>query len=141
MADPDLRCIIICPSNPYLSIDPILAVPGIASAVAVSPAPVIAVSPLIAGKAVKGPTAKIMSELGIAVTTQTIADHYHGLIEGLVIDVSDRGDQDNLDLPVLVTRTMMNDLADRERLAADVLAFADELVPRSAAKTTRVARR
>ncbi len=141
MADPNLRCIIICPSNPYLSIDPILAVPGIASAAAVNPAPVIAVSPLIAGKAVKGPTAKIMSELGIAVTTQAIAGHYHGLIDGLVIDVSDQGDQDNLDLPVLATQTMMNDLADRERLAADVLAFADELVQRSAAKMARVARR
>jgi LPPG:FO 2-phospho-L-lactate transferase len=141
LADPDLRCIIICPSNPYLSIDPILAVPGIASAVADSAAPVITVSPIIGGKAVKGPTAKIMKELGVAVTTQTIAHHYHGLIDGLVIDVSDQDDQDNLDLPVLVTRTMMNDLADRDRLAADILAFADELVPRSAAKMTRVARR
>jgi LPPG:FO 2-phospho-L-lactate transferase len=141
LADPDLRCIIICPSNPYLSIDPILAVPGIASAAAANPAPVVAVSPLIGGKAVKGPTAKIMSELGIAVTTHAIADHYHGLIDGLVIDVSDRSDQDNLDLSVLVTRTMMNDLADRDRLASEVLAFADDLVPRSAVKLSRAARR
>jgi LPPG:FO 2-phospho-L-lactate transferase len=141
LADPDLRCIVVCPSNPYLSIDPILAVPGIASALALSQAPVIAVSPIIGGKAVKGPTAKIMSELGVAVTTQSIASHYHGLIDGLVIDVSDRGDQADVDLPVLVTRTMMNDLADRERLAADVVAFAEELTPHAAAKLGRVARR
>jgi LPPG:FO 2-phospho-L-lactate transferase len=140
-ADADLRCIIICPSNPYLSIDPILAVPGIVSALALSQVPVIAVSPIIGGKAVKGPTAKIMNELGVAVTTQTIARHYHGLIDGLVIDVSDRGDRDNVDLPVLVTQTMMNDLADRERLAADVVAFADELTPHAAAKVGKAARR
>ncbi len=86
LADPNLRCIVICPSNPYLSIDPILAVPGIVSALALSQVPVIAVSPIIGGKAVKGPTAKIMSELGVAVTTQSIAGHYHGLIDVLVID-------------------------------------------------------
>jgi LPPG:FO 2-phospho-L-lactate transferase len=127
IADPGLSAIVICPSNPYLSVDPILAIPGIASALAGSHAPVIAVSPLIAGQAVKGPTAKIMNELGIAVTTETIAGHYHGLIDGLVIDMSDRADQDRVDLPVLVTRTLMNDLADRERLAEEVIAFAAEL--------------
>lgn len=141
MADPSLHCIIICPSNPYLSIDPILAIPGIASALAGSQASVIAVSPIIAGKAVKGPTAKIMNELGVTVTTEAIADHYHGLIDGLVIDVSDRNDQDNVNLPVLITRTLMDDLADRVRLAADVIAFADELARASAAKVARVARR
>jgi LPPG:FO 2-phospho-L-lactate transferase len=131
-----LRAIVICPSNPYLSIDPILAIPAINSALGRSQAPVIAVSPIIAGRAAKGPTAKIMNELKIPATTMAIAEHYRGWIDGLVIDVSDRGDRGEVNVPVLVTHTLMNDLADRERLAKDVLAFADELRRRP---TTKVA--
>ena len=123
----NLRAIVICPSNPYLSVDPILAVPGIRQALATSTAPVVAVSPIIGGQAVKGPTVKIMAELGIAATTQTIAAHYRGLIDGLVIDESDANDRAQIDVPVLATRTMMKDIADRERLARDVAAFADTL--------------
>ena len=141
LAGAGLDAIIVCPSNPYLSIDPILAIPGIASALAASQTPVIAVSPIIAGQAVKGPTAKIMTELGIAVTTKTIAQHYRGMIDGLVLDVSDRDDRDHIDLPVLVTRTLVNDLADRERLAADVLAFAADLACRPTAKVAKGGRR
>jgi LPPG:FO 2-phospho-L-lactate transferase len=73
ITDPALRAIVICPSNPYLSVDPILAVPGIAPALLSSTAPVIAVSPIIGGQSVKGPTAKIMAELGIAISTDSIA--------------------------------------------------------------------
>jgi LPPG:FO 2-phospho-L-lactate transferase len=127
ITDPSLRAIVICPSNPYLSVDPILAVPGIAAALATSPAPVIAVSPIIGGEAVKGPTAKIMAELGIAVTTEAIASNYRSLIDGLVIDEADAAERNRIDLPVLVTRTMMRDIADRERLGHDVIAFADRL--------------
>lgn len=134
IANPSLQAIVICPSNPYLSVDPILAVPGIAAALATSPAPVIAVSPIVGGQAVKGPTAKIMAELGIAVTTQAIAAHYRGLIDGLVIDEADAADREGVDLPVLVTPTMMRDIADRERLARDVIAFADTLMHQPAAK-------
>ena len=89
LSNPAVRAIVICPSNPYLSVDPILSVPGIREALANSGAPVIAVSPIIGGQAVKGPTAKIMRELGVAVNTQTIAAHYRGLIDGLVIDEAD----------------------------------------------------
>jgi LPPG:FO 2-phospho-L-lactate transferase len=127
IANPSLRAIVICPSNPYLSIDPILAVPGIADALMTSPAPVIAVSPLIGGKAIKGPTAKIMAELGIAITNLSIAAHYGGLINGLVIDETDAGEGQSLKLPVLVTRTLMRDLADRDRLASEIMMFADKL--------------
>jgi LPPG:FO 2-phospho-L-lactate transferase len=91
---------------------------------------VIAVSPIIGGRAVKGPTAKIMAELGIAVTNKSIADHYRGLVDGVVVDESDGAESASLAVPVLSTRTMMHDLADRERLAADVLVFAEKLVQR-----------
>jgi LPPG:FO 2-phospho-L-lactate transferase len=122
-----LRAIVICPSNPFLSVDPILAVPGLRLALSKQSAPVVAVSPIIAGQAVKGPTAKMMSELGIAVTTQSIAAHYEGLIDGLLIDSTDIADSASVDLPVIATNTLMRSLADRERLAHAVLAFCDTL--------------
>ena len=134
ITDPALRAIVICPSNPYLSIDPILAVPGIAPALSTGSAPVIAVSPIIGGQAVKGPTAKIMAELGVAVSTQAIVAHYRDVIDGLVIDEADGPDRKSVDLPVLATRTLMRDIADREQLARDVVAFADSLRHRSADK-------
>jgi LPPG:FO 2-phospho-L-lactate transferase len=121
---PDLVAIVICPSNPYLSIDPMLALPGMRDALARAAAPVIAVSPIIGGHAVKGPTVKIMDELGIRPTTAAIARHYRGLIRALVIDESDRAEAAALELPVLVTRTLMQDLPDRLRLASEVVDFA-----------------
>lgn len=127
LASRAVRAIVICPSNPYLSVDPILAVPGIREALAEGAAPVIAVSPLVGGLAVKGPTAKIMSELGVAVNTQAILAHYRGLIDGLVIDEADAADAAHATVPLLVTRTMMTSLADRERLAEEVTGFADRL--------------
>lgn len=127
IASRSLRAIVICPSNPYLSVDPILSVPGISASLSAAHAPVIAVSPIIGGKAVKGPTAKIMAELGIAVTNESIAAHYRGLIDGLVIDEADAAEYGRIDIPVLVTRTMMRNLTDRERLASEVVAFAETL--------------
>jgi LPPG:FO 2-phospho-L-lactate transferase len=107
-------------------------VSGIAAALARARTPIIAVSPIIGGRAVKGPTAKIMAELGIAITNQSIAAHYRRLIDGLVIDEADLADRDRIDVPALVTRTMMRDLADRERLAGDVIAFAETITHRPA---------
>lgn len=127
LADPDLEAIVICPSNPFLSIDPILAVPGIRAALQRATAPVIVVSPIVGGSAVKGPTAKIMRELGRSVTSQTIASHYDGLIDGIVIDHSDAADADSLELPVHVTNTLMRAPVDKRKLAAAVLDFARTL--------------
>jgi LPPG:FO 2-phospho-L-lactate transferase len=119
--------VVICPSNPYLSIDPILAIPGWRSALAARKVPVIAVSPLIAGEAVKGPTAKIMRELGLEVSPLTIAKHYAPLIDGFVLDEADADLAARFDLPVEVAPTLMRSLADKEGLARAVLAFAGSL--------------
>lgn len=129
IADPGLRAVVICPSNPYLSVDPVLAVPGIRTALERAAAPVVAVSPVIGGEAVKGPTAKIMKELGVAVTSRAIAEHYRGLINGLVIDAADaaEAEADRVGIRYMVTRTLMKSLDDKRNLARDVLAFADQL--------------
>jgi LPPG:FO 2-phospho-L-lactate transferase len=140
LAAPNLRAIIICPSNPYLSIDPILAVRGIRDAIERASAPVIAVSPIIGGQAVKGPAAKIMRELGIEPSAQAIAAHYAGLIDALVIDQADSDTAARLTLPSLVTQTMMRTLSDRTRLAREVLDFAATLARRSEPMLRAVAR-
>ncbi len=124
LRDPLLAAIVICPSNPYISIDPILAVPGMRRALERTEVPVIAVSPVIGGEAVKGPTAKIMRELGIGITSRAIAEHYAGLIDGLVIDECDAADAEGIDVAVAVTRTLMKNIDDKRRLARVVLAFA-----------------
>jgi LPPG:FO 2-phospho-L-lactate transferase len=131
LSDSSTRAIVICPSNPYLSIDPILAVPGIRDALAKAHAPVIAVSPIIGGQAVKGPTVKIMAELGIDANTAAVARHYRGLIDGLVVDDADSDETAGVEVPVLATRTLMIELDDRDRLARDVVAFATTLSGRT----------
>ena len=103
-----LKAIVICPSNPFISIDPILAVPGMVGALQRSAAPVVAVSPVIGGRAVKGPTAKMMAELGMARSSMAIADHYGDLLDGFVIDQADGGEVSEICLPCLVTSTLMS---------------------------------
>lgn len=127
LGSPRLRAIVVCPSNPYLSIDPILAVPGLAAALRAPGVPVVAVSPLIGGRAVKGPTAKIMRELGIEASNRAIAAHYGDLLDGLVIDESDCSAELPHGLPTRATRTLMKSLADREMLARATLEFAGHL--------------
>lgn len=122
-----MRAIVICPSNPYLSVDPILATPNIRKLILAAQAPVVAVSPIIGGAAIKGPTTKIMRELGVRATSHTIAQHYRGLIDGLVIDEADAAERDLPEIAVKVTCTLMQSDADRDRLAVETLAFADEL--------------
>ena len=117
--------IFIAPSNPYLSIDPILAVPGIRQALADASAPVVAISPIVGGQAVKGPTAKIMSELGIAVSPGSVAAHYAGVIDGMLIDIRDSAD--GVDVPARQCDTLMLSLADKARVAAEALALAEEI--------------
>jgi LPPG:FO 2-phospho-L-lactate transferase len=121
--------IVICPSNPYLSIDPILAVPALRAALQARRAPSIVVSPLIGGKAVKGPTAKIMAELGIDSSPEAIFEHYRGLADALVIDASDVRAASRVPVPVFATNTLMSSLGDREALARFVSQRIRELRP------------
>jgi LPPG:FO 2-phospho-L-lactate transferase len=127
LCNPELRAVVICPSNPYISVDPILALPGLWDALAACNAPVIAVSPIIGHEAVKGPTAKMMAELGYTVDVLTVAQHYRGLLDGLVIDTVDAAMAGRLHVPVVVCPTLMRSLSDREELATAVLGFADRL--------------
>jgi len=125
--DQDLRAVIICPSNPYISVDPMLAMPRLRAAIAACAAPVIAVSPVIGKQAVKGPTAKMMAELGHAVDAVTVAEHYRDLIDGFVIDTVDASAATEIDVPIMVRPILMRSLSDREQLAAAALEFADRL--------------
>jgi LPPG:FO 2-phospho-L-lactate transferase len=122
LTDQNLRMVVICPSNPFISIDPILSLPGVREALRACPAPVVAVSPIIGGKAVKGPTAKMMAELGLPVGAAAVARHYGDLIDHYVIDEADTAAMETLDLPFTATRTLMETLADRDALARVVLA-------------------
>lgn len=122
-----LEAVVICPSNPWLSVAPLLAMPTLRLALARTNAPVVAVSPLVGGRAIKGPTAKIMAELGIAQTVGSIARFYAGVIDGLVIDEVDGDALPGLPVPARATRTVMASLDDRCRLARNVLALAGEL--------------
>jgi LPPG:FO 2-phospho-L-lactate transferase len=124
LADPELRAVVICPSNPFISIDPILAMPGVRDALRACRAPVVAVSPIVAGQAVKGPTAKMMAELGLPVDAATPARHYRDFLDLYIADDADASAVADLDIPVVLTRTLMRTLADRETLARAVLAAA-----------------
>jgi LPPG:FO 2-phospho-L-lactate transferase len=125
LADPELRAVIVCPSNPFISIDPILAVPGIRAALLACRAPIVAVSPIVAGQAVKGPTAKMMAELGLPVDAATPARHYRDFLDIYVADDADAEAVAALDLPVVLAPTLMRSLDDREALARTVVAAAD----------------
>jgi LPPG:FO 2-phospho-L-lactate transferase len=124
LARPELAAIVICPSNPYLSVDPILAIPGVRAALAASRARCVAVSPIVAGEAIKGPTAKLMRELGVAPGVAAVAAHYDGLVDGLVVDTADAQAARALGVATSVTQTVMRDDDDRIALAEHALAFA-----------------
>ena len=122
LANDNLRMVVICPSNPLISIDPILSLPGVREALRACSAPVIAVSPIIGGKAVKGPTAKMMDELGMPVDAASVAHHYGDILDHYVIDEADAETVGALDAATIATRTLMDSIADREALARVVLA-------------------
>lgn len=127
LARPDLAAVVLCPSNPFLSVDPILAVGGVRAALLGLNVPRVAVSPLIGGQSVKGPLGKLLKELGQGTGNAAIADHYGRLITHLLIDRCDDADAGGLrerGLWVTMTDTLMQDGADRARLAREVLAAA-----------------
>jgi LPPG:FO 2-phospho-L-lactate transferase len=124
--DPRLAGIIICPSNPFVSIDPVLAIPGMRECLARTRAPIVAVSPIVAGAAIKGPTAKMMRELHMPNDAVTVAGHYRGLLQGFVLDAQDAALEPAvaaLGIATVVTQTVMVTLADRVQLADQVLQF------------------
>jgi LPPG:FO 2-phospho-L-lactate transferase len=119
--------IVICPSNPFVSVDPLLGIPGMRAALRAAAAPVVAVSPIIGGSAVKGPTAKMMRELAVPASAAQVAAHYGDLLDGFIIDRQDTHLQPNLRVPSIVTQTLMITLRDRVDLAAAALGFIDQL--------------
>jgi LPPG:FO 2-phospho-L-lactate transferase len=123
----DLRAVIICPSNPFVSIEPILAVPAIRVALEQCEAPVIAVTPIIGGKAIKGPAAKMMAELGLEVSVASVAGRYVGLIDGFIVDATDALPQPEPPIRFFRAATLMNADSDRLLLAHAVLRAADAL--------------
>ncbi len=126
LQDPDLDLIVICPSNPFLSIDPILALPGIRGILQKTTVPVVAISPIIGGAAVKGPTAKIMAELGLKMNSITVADYYQDIVSGFILDHRDGGEADAIRgiIPrVGVAQTLMQTLQDKIDLARETLDF------------------
>jgi LPPG:FO 2-phospho-L-lactate transferase len=128
--DPALAGIILCPSNPFVSIDPILAVPGMQQRLVQCPAPVIAVSPVVGGAAIKGPTVKMMRELSIPNTASWVAGHYRYFLDGFVLDNEDAELSDEVEalgMKVLVTQTVMESLDDRVKLARACLDFLGKL--------------
>jgi LPPG:FO 2-phospho-L-lactate transferase len=127
LADRRLAGIIVCPSNPYLSVDPLLAVPGMREALRQPGVPIVAVSPIVGRQAIKGPTAKIMDELGLAADVTTVARHYRDVIDGFVIDEVDGQSRSRIPMPVEVAQTVMRSLEDRIALARTCLAFCGRL--------------
>lgn len=122
---PNLDGVILCPSNPFLSIGPMLAMPELSNALRESPRPVLAVSPIIGDSAVKGPAAKIMRELGHQPSCFAVAQYYRGLVNLLMIDRSDADHAPairKLGMEPIMTDILMRDLNDRRRLAAECYA-------------------
>lgn len=121
-----LEAVIICPSNPYVSIAPILAVPAISDFVSNAGIPVVVVSPIVGGLAIKGPAAKIMAELGIPPSALSIAELYRAIATAIVVDTADSSVSasiQELGMAPLVTNTVMKTDADKTRLAEKIIAF------------------
>ena len=116
------RAVVICPSNPFISIEPILALPGLRAAIAGCGAPVVAVSPIIAGQAVKGPTARMFEQAGIAPSAAAVAARYAGLLTHYVMEPGD--DAAGIEAAVIRAPTLMRSLEDKTGLARAVLAAA-----------------
>jgi LPPG:FO 2-phospho-L-lactate transferase len=131
--------VIFCPSNPWVSIDPILAIPGVREELLKLTVPIIAVSPIIAGETVKGPAAKMYAEMGIEPSALAVADHYGyfcdgGLLTGFVLDILDENMSSeilSMGINTSTTNTLMQSNSDREKLAREVLEFGKEIMNRN----------
>jgi len=137
LSDPALAGIVICPSNPFISIDPILAVPGMRGALRGAGVPIVAVSPIVGGDAVKGPLARILRGFSLPVSAATIARHYHDLLDGFVLDradESDAADVEALGIATCVTDTLMTDDTAKANLADACLGFIGAIAPARAAR-------
>ncbi len=124
------EAIIFCPSNPVVSIGPILAVPGMRELLATSPAPKVAVSPIVGGRALKGPADRMLRSLGHEVSASGVARMYEGIVDGFVVDRLDGEEEAEisaLGMRILTTDAVMRDRPDRERLAREVLNLCSEL--------------
>mgnify|MGYP001309022844 FL=1 len=122
----ECRGIIICPSNPYVSVDPFLKLNGVKERLA--EIPTIAVSPIIGGKALKGPAAKMMKELGISSSAENVAEHYSAFIDGFVIDEADKESAKSIKIPTISTNTVMLTLSDSISLAENCLGFLERFL-------------
>lgn len=134
LESPDLQAIIICPSNPFVSVRPILDLQGVENNMTAATAPIVAVSPIIGGQAVKGPAAKMMKELGMPVSALGVAKVYQGFIDGFVIDEADAASASEIEalgMKVLATKSFMKTLEDRERLARETLEFAADIAAKA----------
>ncbi len=134
LACPDLEAVLLTPSNPYLSIDPILAIGDIRSAIKALDAPVIAVSPIVGGRAIKGPTAEIMNELGADVSPVEVARHYRDIVDGIIIDQADTDCMEQIaamDVAVISAQTVMKSMTDKIELAGIAIEFASTIRSRT----------
>jgi LPPG:FO 2-phospho-L-lactate transferase len=121
------EAVILCPSNPWVSIDPILALTPFPSPEIRERGVIVAVSPIIGGKTVKGPAAKMYAELGIQPSALAVANHYRSILHGFVLDTVDAHLVEKISVQTLVTDTLMKSITDRARLAQDVLHFIGKL--------------
>jgi len=129
----DAEAIVFCPSNPVVSVGPILNLPGMKEALALSHAPTVAVSPIVGGRALKGPADKMLLSLGHEVSATSVAGMYAGLVDGMVVDTVDEEERagiEALGMRVLVTDAVMRDAKDRMRLALETLEFGAGMVAR-----------
>jgi len=127
------EAIVFCPSNPVVSVGPILALPGMMEALASSSAPKVAVSPIVGGRALKGPADRMLASLGHEVSATGVARMYASLVDGMVVDRIDEGERDGIEvlgMRVLATESVMRDAGDRARLASETLEFGAGMVAR-----------
>ncbi len=116
--------VVMCPSNPFISIGPMLALPGMREALSAAPAPVVAVSPIVGGRAIKGPAGQMLADLGRPVSAAGVAALYEGLADVFVLDKRDQqclSEIEALGMKVVVTDTVMHSLQDKQGLARRIL--------------------